>query len=255
MTEEGLERLLEQVKEGVLSVEEACRAIRERGYADLGFAHVDVAREKRCGFPEVIFCEGKTPVQVARIAEEIYRVHGRLLATRADGAVFDAVRERIPGARYNETARTVSAAAEEIPRRATVHLVTGGTSDMPVAEEAVETARIMGCSVKTLYDVGVAGVHRLLGHTDFFADAEVVIAVAGMEGALPSVVGGLVDCPVIAVPTSVGYGAGFHGVAALLGMLNSCAPNVLVTNIDSGFRAGYTAALIAGGRVRGGEDA
>jgi NCAIR mutase (PurE)-related protein len=159
--------------------------------------------------------------------------------------VFEKVKEIIPSARYNEQARTISAGETDEEGEGVVHIVTGGTSDIPVAEEAAETALIMGRKVEKLYDVGVAGIHRLLNNADLFKDARVVIVAAGMEGALPSVVGGLVNCPVIAVPTSIGYGASFGGIAALLGMLNSCASNVLVTNIDNGFRAGYVASLIS----------
>ncbi len=238
-------KLLEAVSAGSLSPEEAAGKLADSGYEDLGFARVDHNRNSRCGFPEVIFCQGKTPDQVADISAAILKRENRLLATRADRDVYIAIREQFEDARYNERARTVTVVRDEIELKGIVPVVTGGTSDLPVAEEAAETAAIMGCQVKKLYDAGVAGIHRLLRNTDIFEDAKVVVVAAGMEGALPSVVGGLVACPVIAVPTSVGYGAHFNGLAALLAMLNSCASNVLVTNIDNGFRAGYTAALIA----------
>lgn len=240
--------ILEDLSKGNLSPEQAFELLQDRGYEDLGFARVDHERKQRCGFCEVILCTGKTPDQVAAIGRTIYEKHGALLATRAEPDVFTAVQNAVPDAQYNELARTVTALREEPQRTGMVHIITGGTSDIPAAEEAAETASIMGRNTKKLYDVGVAGIHRLLNNADFFEDAEVVIAVAGMEGALPSVAGGLVNCPVIAVPTSVGYGASFGGAAALLGMLNSCASNVLVTNIDNGFRAGYVAALMTGGK-------
>ncbi|MFH1707069.1 MAG: nickel pincer cofactor biosynthesis protein LarB [Planctomycetota bacterium] len=220
---------------------------RTPGYEDLGFARVDHDRARRCGFPEVIFCPGKTPQQVAAIARAIYNRDGRMLATRAERKVFTAVKKLVPIARYNELGRTITAVKGRIKPRGVVHIITAGTSDIPVAEEAADTAAIMGNEVRKLYDAGVAGIHRLLENVDLLADAKVVIVVAGMEGALPSVVGGLVRCPVIAVPTSIGYGAHFQGLAALLAMLNSCASNVVVTNIDNGFRAGYVASLIAQG--------
>jgi len=237
-------KILEDISKGVLSADRALEQLEEKGYEDLGFARVDRERKERCGFPEVVLCTGKTPGQIADIAQSIYGHQGILLATRAEPDMFARVKKVIPEARYNETGRTITAVREQPELTGTVHIITGGTSDIPVAEEAADTAWIMGRDVKKLYDVGVAGVHRLLANTEFFEGAKVVIAVAGMEGALPSVAGGLVDCPVIAVPTSIGYGASFGGVAALLGMLNSCASNVLVTNIDNGFRAGYVAALI-----------
>ena len=245
MNRKKIKHILEDITKGILSVDKALEQFEEKGYEDLGFARVDHERKDRCGFPEVILCTGKTPDQVADIGKTIYEKHGTLLATRAEPGVFARVKEVIPDAKYNELGRTITVVSREPELSGTVHIITGGTSDIPVAEEAADTAWIMGRDVKKLYDVGVAGIHRLLTNTEFFENAKVVIAVAGMEGALPSVAGGLVDCPVIAVPTSVGYGASFGGVAALLGMLNSCASNVLVTNIDNGFRAGYVAALIA----------
>lgn len=244
-----LKKILELLTKKELSIEEVLSKIIRNGYTDLGFARVDSDRKERCGFPEVIFCPGKKPSEVAEIAKAIYSREGKVFATRANRNVYRAVKKVIPKARFNERGKTITAVRRKQKEfSGTIHIVTGGTSDIPVAEEAVETAAIMGMKVEKLYDAGVAGIHRLLNNVSVFENASVVIAVAGMEGALPSVVGGLVKCPVIAVPTSIGYGASFGGVAALLAMLNSCASNVLVTNIDNGFRAGYVASLIAGQR-------
>ncbi len=214
---------------------------------NIEFARIDHGREARQGFPEVILCEGKTPAQAATIAFRIVRRGSVLLATRATPAHAAAIRRKVRRARYNPLARTITANTERVtPRRGGIVLVvSAGTSDLPVAEEAAETARIMGNRVEILADVGVAGIHRLLAELPLLRAATVIIVIAGMEGALPSVVGGLVNVPVIAVPTSVGYGASFGGVSALLGMLNSCAPGVTVVNIDNGFGAGFAASRIA----------
>ena len=245
MKKNELKKTLKALQDGTLTLEETLGALTQHGYEDLGFARIDHDRKKRCGFPEVIFCPGKTPAQVAKIAKAIYARDGRVLATRADKKTFNAVKKTVPKAVYNKAGQTITAVKKQGKPKATVHLITGGTSDIPVAEEAADTAAIMGNEVVRLYDAGVAGIHRLLDNIELLENAKVVIVCAGMEGALPSVVGGLVNCPVIAVPTSIGYGAAFGGVAALLGMLNSCSSNVLVTNIDNGFRAGYVASLIA----------
>lgn len=220
--------------------------MKKTSYKKLGFATVDIQREHRCGFPEVIFCARKTPEETARIAREIVRQSNCLLATRADQKTYRAVKKAIPDAIYHSRASIIT-----VDRRRNIHkprpgilIITGGTSDIPVAEEARITAEMMGNAVTTLYDVGVAGLHRVLSHNSLLNQARVIIAVAGMEGALPSVVGGLVKRPVIAVPTSVGYGAHFGGVTPLLTMLNSCAAGVAVVNIDNGFGAGYIASLI-----------
>ena len=243
---QSLKGLLTQVKSGALEIEEAMERLRRFPYDDLGFAKIDSHRHIRCGFPEVIFCQGKTVEQVVQISGRILEDNCNLLATRASQEVYEAVREAEPTAEYNELARTITVtkASYEPPEGGLILVVTGGTADIPVAEEAFVTARIMGNNVERLYDVGVAGLHRLLGNKDRLFEASVIIVVAGMEGALASVVGGLVDKPVIAVPTSVGYGASFGGLAALLTMLNSCASGVSVVNIDNGFGAGYSAALI-----------
>ncbi len=222
------------------------RALSASMMESLGFATVDHHREIRQGFPEVIFCEGKTEDQVVTIAKRIARRSSILLATRANRKQFTAVKKQIRNARYNPVARTITANEHLIqPRgRGTILVITAGTSDLPVAEEAIETARLMGNTVDTLTDVGVAGIHRILLQSAKLRAASVIIVVAGMDGALPSVVGGLVDVPVIAVPTSVGYGAHFHGLASLLTMLNSCAAGVVVVNIDNGFGAGFAASTI-----------
>jgi pyridinium-3,5-biscarboxylic acid mononucleotide synthase len=242
---ESVRKLFDQVREGKLSPDEAVLRLRHLPFEDLGFAKVDHHRALRVGMPEVIFGQGKTPAQVAAIFANLAK-HGRnVLATRADEKQFTAVRKKVRGAQYRELARAIVLQRDHKKYgKGTIVVVSAGTSDIPVAEEAVITAELMGNDVQQLYDVGVAGVHRLLANRERLARARVLIVCAGMEGALPSVVGGLVGVPVIAVPTSVGYGAAFKGVAALLGMMNSCASNVSVVNIDNGFGAGYVASLI-----------
>jgi NCAIR mutase (PurE)-related protein len=244
MNIENLKNLLEEVKAGKLEIETAIERLRDLPYEDLGFAMVDHHRQLRKGFPEVILCKGKTIEQIVEISQRILSKGGNLLATRATYEVYEALQQIEPAAQYNELGRTISVVQTPPEMREGILVVTAGTSDIPVAEEALETAQIMGNQVERLYDVGVAGLHRLLGNREKLFKARVIIVVAGMEGALASVVGGLVDKPVIGVPTSVGYGASFGGVAALLSMLNSCASGVAVVNIDNGFGAGYIAALI-----------
>jgi NCAIR mutase (PurE)-related protein len=244
-----LRDLLDQVARGELPAADAHARLTERlrtlPFEDLGFARVDHHRALRQGFPEVILGLGKTPAQIASIAERIVSRGQSLLVTRADRAAYDAVVELVPGAKYHEVARAITLSHSDIPSGVGTVLVTAaGTSDLPVAEESAVTAEVMGNTVDRLYDVGVAGIHRLLREQPRLTEARVVIVVAGMEGALPSVVAGLVRVPVIAVPTSVGYGASFGGLAALLGMLNSCSSGVSVVNIDNGFGAGYIASLI-----------
>lgn len=243
---QSLRKLLTEVKSGELNVDKALERLRHLPYEDMGFAKIDSHRNLRRGFPEVIFCERKTVDQIAQIAGKMLETNSKLLATRASREVYEAVREIEPSAEYNELARTIAVtkAHRDPPEGGLILVVTGGTADIPVAEEAAVTAGIIGNRVERLYDVGVAGLHRLLGNKDKLFEASVIIVAAGMEGALASVVGGLVDKPVIAVPTSVGYGASFNGLAALLAMLNSCASGVSVVNIDNGFGAGYSAALI-----------
>jgi pyridinium-3,5-biscarboxylic acid mononucleotide synthase len=245
MNQHKLTQLLGDVRTGKLPTAAALRRLKSLATHDLQFARVDGHRALRKGFPEVIYCEGKTPLQVVKIAQSILRHNDNLLATRASRVVFRAVKRAFPKAHYHEGARAITVVRKPLPKRGgTIAVLCAGTTDIPVAEEAAVTANIMGNRVKTFCDVGVAGIHRLLALNEELLDASVLIVVAGMEGALPSVVGGLVDKPVIAVPTSVGYGASFGGVAALLAMLNSCASGVTVVNIDNGFGAGYAASLM-----------
>jgi pyridinium-3,5-biscarboxylic acid mononucleotide synthase len=249
LTAMQLQQLLDQVRHGALDPSAACdvilAALRAAPFEDLGFARLDTHRELRQGFPEVVLGIGKTPAQIASIAERIVARGQPLLITRAQPEAYDAVRAVVPGAKYHADARAITLQQGEIPSgRGTILIVCAGTSDMPVAEEASVTAELMGNRIDRLYDVGIAGLHRLLNEQKRLQSAHVVIVVAGMEGALPSVVAGLIKVPVIAVPTSVGYGASFGGVAALLGMLNSCANGVAVVNIDNGFGAGCMASMI-----------
>jgi len=240
-----IESLLNEVQAGSTSVSEALERLRNLPFEDLGFAKVDHHRALRTGMPEVIFAESKAPAQVAAIFARMASAGGNVLATRASREVFEAVREAEPRAEFHETARAITLKqTEPAAGKGTVGVVCAGTSDLPVAEEAAVTARLMGNTVELVADVGVAGIHRLLAAQNTLKSARVLIVCAGMEGALPTVVGGLVQAPVIAVPTSVGYGASLGGVAALLGMLNTCAPNVSVVNIDNGFGAACIASLI-----------
>ncbi len=245
MTPESIRALFEQVRKKKLSPDEAVEKLRHLPFEDLDFAKLDHHRPLRAGMPEVIFGQGKTPAQTAQIFSRLARHGGNVLATRADEKQFAAVKKKVRGAEYRELARAIVLQRDgKKYGKGTIAVVSAGTSDIPVAEEAVVTAEAMGNDVEHLYDVGVAGIHRLLANRGTLTKARVVIVCAGMEGALPSVVGGLVGAPVIAVPTSVGYGAAFKGVAALLGMMNSCASNVSVVNIDNGFGAGYVASII-----------
>jgi len=242
---ESIRQLFDQVRKGKLTPDDAVARLRHLPFEDLGFAKVDHHRALRAGMPEVILGEGKTPAQVAAIFDRLAKHGGNILATRASEKQFAAVKKKVRAAEYRELARAVVLQRDETKYgKGIVAVVSAGTSDIPVAEEAVVTAEILGNEVEHFYDVGVAGIHRLLANREALTRARVVIVCAGMEGALPSVVGGLVGVPVIAVPTSIGYGASFKGLAALLGMLNSCASNVSVVNIDNGFGAGYVASLI-----------
>lgn len=236
-----LKKILEQVRDNSLDIEQALTEITDSGYEDIGFAKIDHNRKKRRGFPEVVLCEGKTSEQVVKILETLAKQHPNILATRALPEVFQAVKEVLPEARYNKLGRVIVREKEPLPRLGSIMIVSAGTSDLAVVEEARETASIMGNKVDTVNDAGVAGVHRLIHNMDIIKKAKVVMVVAGMDGALPSVVGGLVDKPVIAVPTSVGYGSCFNGLAPLLTMLNSCAAGIGVVNIDNGFGAAYLA--------------
>ncbi len=248
MPPQQLRDILERVRQGGLTVGEAEGALRELLRTDLGFARIDHHRADRKGFPEVIYCAGKRLEDIREIFTQLARRGHNVLATRASEDIHRAVVADWPEARFHARCRAITLDQEHrVPDPAfPIAVVCAGTSDIPVAEEAAVTARIMGCHVEELYDVGVAGIHRLLEHGDKLRQAAVVVVVAGMEGALASVVGGLVSAPVVAVPTSVGYGANFAGLAALLGMLNSCSSGVAVVNIDNGFGAGYTASLIVG---------
>lgn len=245
MNSESIHKLFDEVRRRKLSADEAVERLRHLPFEDLGFAKVDHHRVLRQGMPEVIFGQGKTPAQVAGIFARLARHDGNVLATRATEAQYKAVRSKVRKAEYRPLARAIVLQRDTTTYgKGVIAVVSAGTSDIPVAEEAVVTAEMMGNTVQHIYDVGVAGIHRLLAHRGALAKARVVIVCAGMEGALPSVVGGLVGVPVVAVPTSIGYGAAFGGLAALLGMMNSCASNVSVVNIDNGFGAGYVASLI-----------
>jgi NCAIR mutase (PurE)-related protein len=252
MTKTSLLELLAAVQSGAVTPAVATDRLANFAYEDLGHARIDHHRSLRIGLPEVIYAEGKSAEQTAEIFARMALAGTDVLATRADAATAAAVLRSTPGAVYSPEARTItlrqSPAAEA---KGHIAILTGGTSDQPIAEEAAVTAELFNVTVSRVYDVGVAGVHRLLAQREVLAQADVIIVCAGMEGALPSVVGGLVGVPVIAVPTSVGYGASFDGAAALLGMLNSCSPNVTVVNIDNGFGAAYTAVLIARASTRG----
>ncbi len=244
MDEQRLRDLLDSVAAGTMSIEAAVADLRLLPYEDIGFAKIDHHRALRDSLPEVVLAEGKTPAQTAEIATRIAERAARLLITRADATCAAAVLAALPEATYHETARAITLEREPARKDPGVTIVCGGTADLPVAEEAAVTAELMGSEVEHVNDVGVAGIHRLLDHVAALQEARVLVVVAGMEGALPSVVAGLVAVPVIAVPTSVGYGASFGGIAALLAMLNACAAGVSVVNIDNGFGAGYQAAVI-----------
>jgi len=243
--------MLNAVAEGNLAPDEALRQIEATREKNLGFARIDTDRLRRRGFPEVIFCQGKTSSQVTSIVGALHEAGQNVLATRASREQADAVKKAFPESRYHEAARVITL---EIGRRARpvgcVAVLSAGTTDIPVAEEAALVAEAMGARVERVYDVGVAGLHRLLHHLPTLKKARVLIVAAGMEGALPSVVGGLTDCPIIAVPTSIGYGTSLGGITALLAMLNSCVPGITVVNIDNGFGAGVAAAMINRGAKR-----
>ena len=245
MDQDQLRGLLESVRSGAVDIDAAVERMRHLPFEDLGYAKLDHHRALRHGLTEVIFGKGKTPQQVAGIAERLLDKSANLLITRADESIAAGLRARYPEAEYFPLSGAIRIWRDRTMRgKGKLAVVCAGTSDIPVAEEAQVTAEVMGNEVDSIYDVGVAGIHRLLASSERLGEARVVVVAAGMEGALPSVVGGLVSVPVIAVPTSVGYGASFQGVAALLGMLNSCASNVTVVNIDNGFGAGYVASLI-----------
>ena len=245
MDQDQLRSLFEQVRDGAVDIDAAIARMRHMPFEDLGFAKVDHHRALRHGIPEVIFAKGKTPDQVVTIAASLLQNSRNVLITRADRVCAAAVTAELPGGEYSVLSGAIRFWGDRtIHGKGRIAVVCAGTSDMPVAEEARITAELMGNEVDAIHDIGVAGIHRLMSNRERLTEARVIVVCAGMEGALPSVVGGMVSCPVIAVPTSVGYGASFHGLAALLGMLNSCASNVTVVNIDNGFGAGYVASLI-----------
>ena len=251
MNAERLRTLLAEVRDGTLPLNDALAALKAWPYEDLGFARLDHHRSLRKGFPEVVFCEGKTPDQAAEIITRLAAANERVMATRASAEIYTAVKSRLPEAFYYERARIILVERKARPSAANrseiandLVVATGGTADISVAEEAAVTAEVLGLSVQREYDIGVAGVHRLLDRLEALQTARVIIAVAGMDGVLPTIISGLVGCPVIAVPTSVGYGTGLGGVAALLTMLNTCAPGLACVNIDNGFGAGVMASLI-----------
>ncbi len=240
-----IQEILDQYKNGEIELTDALQQLSDRGIDEMGFATIDTDRHKRTGMPEVIYASGKTVEQVAKIAERMYQNKIDILATRVTPEMAEAIQKIIPDTKFNALARTITYKfSNKISDKGYIAVVAAGTSDMPVAEEAVETARFLNNEVKSVYDVGVAGIHRLFHKLDLIRNAKVIIVVAGMEGALTSVVAGLVDKPVIGVPTSIGYGANFQGLAALLSMLNSCASGVTVVNIDNGFGAACQASLI-----------
>src|SRR5579871_1040656 len=240
-----LRALFQQLRDGAVDIDAALTRVRHMPFEDLGFAKIDHHRALRHGMPEVVLAKGKTPEQVVAIASKLLEVSPNVLITRTDCESASALIAQLPEAEHFPLSGAVRFWRDRTVRgKGTIAVVSAGTSDIPVAEEAQVTAQVMGNHVETIYDVGVAGIHRLMQNRERLLEARVIVVCAGMEGALPSAVGGLVSCPVIAVPTSIGYGASFHGLAALLGMLNSCASNVTVVNIDNGFGAGYVASLI-----------
>ena len=241
-----LKKILEDVKNNELDIDSALEILKDLPYEDLGYAHIDHHRSIRNGYPEVIYCKGKSDEHILGIIDRMNKKNTNILGTRCRRETFEKIIKIYPNAEYEELSQILRIKNEEIKEqgKGKILIVTGGTSDIPVADEAYFTAEFFGNKVERLYDVGVAGIHRLLSNRNIIEEARVIVAVAGMEGALPSVVGGLVDVPVIAVPTSVGYGANFDGLAPLLAMLNSCASGISVVNIDNGFGAGYLASII-----------
>lgn len=240
----NVKKILEQVSMGTLSPEEAGEMLKNLPYEDLGYAKLDLHRKLRSGFPETVYCQGKPDQYLADIFDTLYRENGEVMGTRATEQQYLLVKEKIPGIFYDPVSRILKAEPEGKERKGCVAVCTGGTADIPVAEEAAQTAEFFGCYVERIYDVGVAGIHRILSKREQITRANCVITIAGMEGALGTVVAGLVENPVIAVPTSVGYGASFHGISALLTMINSCANGISTVNIDNGYGAGYLAAQI-----------
>ena len=239
-----IKEMLLQVQRGTITVEEAEAELKDLPFKDLGYAKLDYHRKLRSGFPETVFCQGKPDEYLGRIFRELYERNGEVMGTRASAEQYQLVKELLPETVYDPISHIIKAQREAKKLEGCVAVLTGGTADVPVAEEAAQTAEFFGCYVERIYDVGVAGIHRLLSQRERFQKANCVVAVAGMEGALGTVAAGLVENPVIAVPTSVGYGASFHGLSALLTMLNSCANGISVVNIDNGYGAGYLATQI-----------
>ena len=245
MNIQNIRKIIEEVSQGKMDVETAIDQLKDFPYKDLGHTKLDNHRELRTGYPEVIFCQSKTPRQITSIMEYMHSKKINILATRANKEIYRAAKKIIPKAKFNESGRTITVINEKVKTTKTfIGILTAGTSDIPVAEEAASTAEIFGNKVERFFDVGVAGIHRLYDNLDRIRKARVIIVIAGMEGALPSIVGGLIDKPIIGVPTSIGYGANFNGLSALLGMLTSCSSGVSVVNIDNGFGAGYLASMI-----------
>ncbi|EJP32586.1 phosphoribosylaminoimidazole carboxylase [Selenomonas sp. FOBRC9] len=239
-----LRNLLEDVKSGAIEIAVAERILRDLPYEEIGYAKIDHHRAIRSGMPETVFCEGKPDAYIAEIYQRLYQRNGKVLGTRASNLQFELVKTAVPAVQYDPISRVLKVESERKEQIGCIVVCTGGTADIPVAEEAAQTAAFFGSHVERIYDVGVAGIHRLLKQRERLERANVIIAAAGMEGALGTVVAGLVGCPVIAVPTSIGYGASFHGLSALLTMLNSCANGIAVVNIDNGYGAGYLATQI-----------
>lgn len=239
-----LEKLLNAFKTGERSLDDTLETLKRLPFEDMGFAKVDHHRALRTGYPEVVFCQGKTGEQVEKIYQSLEKHNDNILMTRAEPELYDRMKKIDGRLIYNELGRTITLEREEREKTGSVLIIAAGTADIPVAEEAAVTASISGANIERIYDCGVAGIHRLLAHNEKIQQARCIVAVAGMEGALPSVVGGLAPCPVIAVPTSVGYGSHLNGLAPLFTMLNSCAPNITVVNIDNGFGAGFNAAMV-----------
>ncbi|MQY79032.1 MAG: nickel pincer cofactor biosynthesis protein LarB [Bacteroidetes bacterium] len=245
MNSKDIKKLLENVKDGKIEINDAINHLKDLPFKDLGFAKIDFHRELRTGYPEIIFCSGKTVEQVQKIIEFMLTKDTNIIATRATSDMYNAVKDLHPDFQYHKVARIISRMKKKVTiPDSYISVVTAGTSDIPVAEEAAVTAELLGNKVNRIYDAGVAGIHRLVDNLDVIRDSKVVIVIAGMEGALASIVGGLINKPIIAVPTSIGYGANFGGISALLAMLTSCAAGVSVVNIDNGFGAGFNASMI-----------
>lgn len=247
-------KILEQVKEGTMSVEDAEKYFRKQPFEEMGYAKLDTHREIRSGFPEVVYCSGKPDAYLCSIYQRLFEENGEVFGTRADRHQYELIKEVLPQAVYDQVSRILKIERQDKKRQGKIAVCTAGTADIPVAEEAAQTAEYFGANVERIYDVGVSGLHRLLSRIDTIQEANCVVAVAGMEGALASVLGGLVSRPVIAVPTSVGYGASMHGLSALLTMINSCANGIAVVNIDNGYGAGYIATQINRLGCRGEEE-